>query len=385
MHSYPHEFSEQLLQVITQSRALEFEALKGDSQAISQFQAHRSKVAPIPSSNHLREMLDAVFFSSLAQEEGQPVTFTLIYSDPDVAVESAWPCIRFNASLSLSTECIRKLSPAAPPRQVDIAVFPQDGSLRIWGLLYVRHSSPDQHSYPPGISITTLQTGVLSAKFGESELMSYSRGEAVFFDPYETINASGLRQLLAQVFAEDRPFPEKYQTAAILLGMCSVPLDFGAGATLLIVPLSHEVRGLDSPRYCADEVTCKALSVALVSPDQDHVAAAAARLFFIDGAVLFREGVGLLGAGAMIQTLDTGDFDISIIAPHKFLEKPIETTLSRFNGGARHRSALVFCYLNPGALAIVVSQDGVMSLLVRPLREERVYAIRPIRRGTRLA
>lgn len=384
MHCYPHEISEALHQLINRSRQVEFSKLQGDAHVIEGIVAHKSRVEPIPSPEHMRELLDAAFFSSLTQEEGQPVSFSLIYTDPALAIESAWPCIRLASALPLTTEHIRKLSPAAPPELVDVAVFPHGSSLKIWGLLYVRRTSPGQRSYPPGLCITALQTGALSAKFTGKELLSYSRGEAVFFDPDESIDAFGLRQLLATVFADDRPFPEKYKTAAALLSMCSVPLDLGSGATLLVVPENHELQGLDAPRYQADEITCKVLSSALTSADQPQVAPAAARLLFIDGAVIFREGVGLLGAGAMIRTSNTADFSIRIVSPHRHSAVPIETTLSGFNGGARHRSALVFCHTNPGALAIVVSQDGVMSLLVRPLREDCVYAIRPIRRGAQL-
>ncbi len=384
MHRYPHEVSDALLERLTRSRQFEFDGLSGDPEELDQLKAYRSRIEPIPSSEHLRELLDAAFFSSLAQEEGQPVSFTLLFADPGVAIESAWPCIRLTTPLPLSTEHIRKLSPAAPPGTVDLAVFPHDGLLKIWGLLYVRSTSPGRRSCPPGLAITALQIGSLSVKFTDRELLSYSRGEAVFFHPDESSDAFGLRKLLAMVFADDRPFHEKYKTAATLLSMCSVPLDVGSGATLLVVPQDHEIVGMDDPRYQADEHTCKSLSAALVSPDQAHVVVAAARLLFIDGAVVFREGLGLLGAGAMIRTKDTSDFPIRIVAPHNHAAAPIETTLYGFNGGARHRSALAFCHSNPGALAVVVSQDGVMSLMVRPLREDCVYAFRPIRRGSQL-
>ena len=362
MHRYPREISDDLLQVLTRSRQLEFESLQGDPQDLDQLKAHRSRVEPIPLSEHLRELLDVAFFASLTQEEGQPVTFTLLYADPGIAIESAWPCIRLSTPLPLSTEHIRKLSSAAPPGTVDIAVFPQDGILKIWGLLYVRRTSPGQRTLPCGLGITTLQTGTFNVKFTNRELLSYSRGTAVFFDPDRSIDTLGLRQLLAKVFADDRPFPEKFKTAATLLCMCSVPLDMGAGATLLVVPQDQAIGGMDTPRYQADEDTCKSLYAALLSPEQAHVAVAAARLLFIDGAVVFREGHGLLGAGAMIRTQNTDDFPIHIVAPHNYAAAPKETTLYGFNGGARHRSALVFCHLNPGALAIVASQDGVMSL-----------------------
>lgn len=384
MHEYPHEIAERLRELLTRSRKIEFDAYEGPQQDLDALKKSVMEVAPIPSTESLRELLDAAFFASLSQEEGQPATFTLIYSNPEIAASSAWTCVRLKDPLPLSTEHIRKLSPAAPPSTVDIAVFEHDGRLKIWGLLYTRYSTPTSRSFSSGLTVTAVQTGVLTVKFTDREILSYSRGDSVFFEVDQSLDAVRLQQLLARVFDDDRPFSEKFRMAAVLLRMASVPLNEGAGATLLVIPENHSLKALDTPRYEADTASRKILLEALSTPERAHVIAASARLLCIDGAVLFQEGVGLIGAGAMIRTQEVEDFPIRILAPHNYQQSQLDITLSKFNGGARHRSALIFCYMNPGALAIVVSQDGVMSLLVRPLMEKRVVAIRPIRRGVQL-
>ena len=93
----------------------------------------------------------------------------------------------------------------------------------------------------------------------------------------------------------------------------------------------------------------------------------------------------LIGAETMIRTEETPDFSVALVNPQSPTEPCKRVTLSSFSAGARHRSALVFCYLNPGAAALVVSHDGVMSLLTRPVMEDCVVALRPLRRGTPLA
>jgi hypothetical protein len=86
----------------------------------------------------------------------------------------------------------------------------------------------------------------------------------------------------------------------------------------------------------------------------------------------------------MIRTDQTPDFEVLVVNPAIPTNPPVRLRLSGFSGGARHRSSLVFCYLNPGSLALVVSHDGVMSVMTRPLEENSVVVLRPFLRGSDL-
>jgi hypothetical protein len=381
---YPKDTAQKLLQFLNDMQQIEFESIQSTPEELAQFKTYRSQFRPIPSIKDLQEMLDVTFFSSLTQEEGQAVTFTLIYTDPDIAIKNSFPCIRFNNPFLLTTEQIRKLSPASPPTSVDIAVFPHDGKLKIWGLLYMRESSAGSRQYPCGLTITTKQIGTLNVKFNDKDLMWYSRGQNTMFNPDESLNASRLTDILIKVFTS-HSFPQNFKTISMLLRMCSIALEAGSGATLIILPQDHEEKGLDIPKYEIKGDSRKILYDAMFLTDQLYLNSSVAKLLFIDGAVVYRETKGIEGFGAMIKTQEVGNFSIGILEPHDFKSKPEMTTLDNFGGGARHRSALIFCFQNPGALSIVISQDGVMSIMVKPLEEDFVVVIRPIRRGFRLA
>jgi hypothetical protein len=366
-------------------RQAEFAGLAGEPKDIQQLIDHRERVEPLPTKTELDELLNAAFFASLTEEEGHSVSFSLLYFNPAMATESNWPRLHFASPIQLSVECIRKLSPAAPHQSTDIAVFRMNGALWVWGLVYLRTRKGMQRSYPPGLTIGSAQSGILTVRMTDRLLVTYSRGHATFYGEHTLVDRLDLSQFVSHVF-DSSSYSERLRLASILIGLATVPLEEGSGATLLILPSNHKVIGLDEPRYKATPDSSSILFESLVTgKGLSDVAEGVARLAFIDGATVFQEGRGLLGAGAMVQTKSVEDFEVRLISPHDVKASPLRTTYLAFNGGARHRSALVFCHLNPGAIAIVVSQDGVMSLLVRPTDETAVYALRPIHRGIQLA
>ncbi len=383
--AYPRDAAQRLHAQLLDQRAAMLASLEATESEVENFRQHKERVEPIPSLEDLEKLLDIAFFASLTQEEGQQVSFSLIYCDPNLAIDSKWPAIRFASDLPFAVEHVRKLSPAIDTAVVDIGVYPLDGSLRIWGLTYLRRIRPGQRSYPPGINIVSHQAGVVVVRDGLDDLMTFSHGQIVFTDARGGVDSIGLRQLLAKAFHDDRAFPDRYGSAARIIDMACVALNGGVGATLLVVPFGMTPRALDQPRYGVHPSTHDTLLAALADNTQIDLARSVAQLAFVDGALVVDERGMLLGAGTMIRTEETPDFTVFLLNPSTPSEVSKRIPLSSFSGGARHRSALVFCYLNPGAVALVVSHDGVMSLLVRPTEEDGVLAIRPFRRGAQLA
>lgn len=351
---------------------------------VADFRRQKERAEPIPSLSDLETLLDVAFFASLTQEEGKSVHFSLIYCDPALAVESKWPVVRFAADLPFSVEQIRKLSPATDPQAIDIGVYPSNGELAIWGTVYLRRSQPGQQSFPPGLSLVSRQVGVIVVRDGLEDLLTFSQGQLTFTDFHDSFDSVALRQLVAKAFLEDRSFPDRYASAAKIIDIACVALNGGSGATVLVVPKGMTPEALDQPKYGVHESTRETLAAALADSKQTDLTRLVAQLAFVDGALVVDEFGMLLGAGTMIRTEQTPDFTVVLVNPAAPTTPHTQAPLSCFSGGARHRSALVFCYLNPGALALVVSHDGVMSLLVRPAQEDIVMAIRPFRKGAPL-
>lgn len=198
--------------------------------------------------------------------------------------------------------------------------------------------------------------------------------------------SSTLRQLLAKAFDSPRSFPDRYASAAGIIDMACVALEGGQGATILVVPSGMTPTGLDPSRYAVHDASRQILASALSDPDRIELVRSVARMAFVDGALVLDESGILLGAGTMIRTERTADdFDLMIVNPAFPANNRKPIRLTEFSGGSRHRSAFVFCHLNPGALALVVSHDGVMSVITRPLEEQGVFVLRPFLRGSDLS
>ncbi len=109
-------------------------------------------------------------------------------------------------------------------------------------------------------------------------------------------------------------------------------------------------------------------------PHLGDAASALGDLTGVDGAVLIGPRFTLLGFGAMFR-------EVRASIPAQLAEEPtaskrVSLDLSAF--GSRHRSVASFCYDHPGALGVVVSQDGDASCFLRPEGEERLLVWRPV-------
>jgi len=379
--AYPRDAASQLYSLLLKRHQQDFASWRGSDEVTASASAHYERIRPIPSERVLADLLDIAFFASITQEEGKSVSFTLLYCDPEVAIESKWPAIKFTAELPLAIEHIRKLSPATDSSDVDIAVFDRNGDLFLWGLVYIRHSAPGALCYPPGLSVSSRQAGVVVVQESMENVLIFRNGTVTFFDSGVDINKWSLRQILAKAFDTQRTFPDRYATAARIIDMASVALENGSGATVLVVPEGMNTTGLDAPKYSVHDSSRELLAAALSDQERTDIVKSVARLAFVDGALVLDEHGALLGAGTMIRTEQTLDFDVLIFNPAAPNAPPLRRTLSSFSGGARHRSALVFCYLNPGTLSLVVSHDGVMSVMTRPIEEDGVAVFRPFLRG----
>ncbi len=92
----------------------------------------------------LNEALSAAFQASLTSEEGRPTRFRLLLTPVDALPETGAPNhgvlrLKLEGSRPLSSDELRRLSPAVPFETSLIGAQPEDDKLRIWG---VAHSGP---------------------------------------------------------------------------------------------------------------------------------------------------------------------------------------------------------------------------------------------------
>jgi hypothetical protein len=210
----------------------------------------------------------------------------------------------------------------------------------------------------------------------------YSKSECTVPEVEGVVDKVDIRKIIAEALDEIPGFRERMTMASRLVDMANEALVSGHGATILLVPSGMSPRCLDAPRYVVATSTTEALEKAFLDLSGIAATRGVARLAFLDGALLIEATGKVRAAGAMILVQRPYDFPVVTLSPSHPKRKATECKLADFGGGARHRSALVFCFENPGAFALVVSHDGQLSICTRPLNEAVVVAIRPILRGT---
>jgi hypothetical protein len=91
-------------------------------------------------------------------------------------------------------------------------------------------------------------------------------------------------------------------------------------------------------------------------------ARAVATLAGVDGAVVLTRGLYILGFGAKIAVGNEGAPRVSLFRPEPGSQEVVLEPLEKV-GGTRHQSAVRFTATNKDAVAIVVSQDGHVSVV----------------------
>jgi hypothetical protein len=349
---------------------------------------------PLPSVPALEELLDTAYVASLFEEEGRRVTCAFAYIEPAVAASLRYGRFCFTTPLPFTPASVAKLAPAAQPGRTELGVWEEDGRLVIWGLIHHgdRTFAIDVERKPTYFSARILRPGTFTVHFDERLQLLFSRDHGQFFD--------GSLDLLGTM--RSRAAVEPW-VATALCRLAQRMLAHGHGGTLLVVEKNARGVGLidhhaltpktrpnmhlaDAVRL--DEETTSSRSGAAVPQSMrrkiekahDEALDFVAQLTAVDGAVVLDTALGLLGAGATIQTPDAA-------MPHEVLvENPralghLEAALVSSLGGNRHRSAVCFCAQQEcAALALVASQDGDLSYLVRGLGG-RVHVLRPYELG----
>jgi sensor domain DACNV-containing protein len=380
---YPEDTAESLLDRLAEYREALSEARdgQGESAEREEFEEPFDRAMPLPSLDQLHELLEVSFFASLMTEEGELVSFTIGYISPELGDDSNWSVLRFGSPRPLTPAALRRLSPALLPDSTCCGVFPNaEGALEIWGLVFLPRSiGLGERLELPGITISSRQPGTILVRQSGQDVMIDMRGSATFLDQARLREQAGLKTFLAKLVG-DKPFPESLRAAAELLRLAKVAVQGGHGATFLVIPRGAEPEALSEPQIYADEQSRNLVAEALKNPAFEGLPNLVARLSFMDGAMIVDDALNLVGAGAMIRSpLRSAPHEIeyALISPTKPVDCPEPRSIDEFPGGSRHRSAIEFCYWNPGSVALVVSQDGVMSLMSRPLKEDTVLVLRP--------
>ncbi|HKU41847.1 MAG TPA: hypothetical protein VJR89_27005 [Polyangiales bacterium] len=367
------------------------------------------------SSRLLCEALSTAYQASMTSEETRPTRFRLLLTPADVLPESGSPNegvlrLRFDHSRPLNADELRRLSPSTPFETALIGAHAEDDKLRIWG---IAHSGPawlaptwggrgpvPNWTYDPIVHVTG--PGRLAVR-SAGKLIGALHGGLIANATIDVFDSDWLpalfvserEEVIAQHALHQAKAPSPTLAEHSLVSRVgqhmlrrAIQLTRGAGHGGMILVsndprLAERVRlkyrfQQDGPtrRYrallletleavaatttnalvgWADFAADSSANLARLEQAIFELSRLIANLASIDGAVVLDKRFALVGFGAEVSA--------ELPAPVRVYraldsEGDVRELDDIENVGTRHRAAYRFANDHPGAVAIVVSQDG---------------------------
>ena len=361
----------------------------------------------------LVELLSTCFQASLTHEEGRAVRFRLAAAPPAALAAALasedFPPLVFGEPQPLTTETLRRLSPAASFHASVIGASCQSGDWSLWGMVHTgadwlapTWGGRDHHRDFGLAQVHVLGPGRLSVYAGSNLVASLERGsiEATTTDVFTSDWLRDLfrsnRQQLARPddelsLADDafvRTISQHMVRRAMFLirqagngglilfadpalfegntdrGPLKLKYSFAAGAArqryrLLLRQLIRALgaRGGEGPINLERFLSTETPDVLEIEQAIFEVSSLIAGLAEVDGAVVIDKRLELIGFGAEVSGElpypDTVWQALDVEAERRAPEAANAV-------GTRHRAAYRFVTAHPQGLAIVVSHDGIV-------------------------
>ncbi|WP_437736819.1 putative sensor domain DACNV-containing protein [Sorangium sp. So ce1335] len=366
-------------------------------EAQSQLAAQRMAVsptgapgAPSVSADVLTQLIETMFFASMATEEGRlnPVGIVFTGSPADFEAEGpAWDLVRFGSTMAFDVEHVANLASACAWPRSFLSVVPQEGSLVIAG--FATPHSRQSVDIDRLVRVVVPKPGVVAVYRGEWEVVRYERGALRTWMPKHRPQLDSIERT---VFGEHaRPLAR--QVRNYLLRIVEAMVELGRGGLLAVLgpgeglpqlfgeegnPFDTEVKRLD-PALCLGSAILDIAAAHRASlPDAPQQAPGKAhacapdrsatghdrvsrlldlivRLTTVDGAVVMSHTLDVLAFGAKLPPGKQIISEIFAATP----DQRMDANWSLDARGTRHRAAAAFVAGYPERIAFIVSQDGL--------------------------
>jgi hypothetical protein len=354
----------------------------------------------------LEVVLDTAYHASFLRDEERPVTCRILVASPDTLDRAGGPPeallpLLFREPRGFDEHELRRLSPAAKYHRALIGVQPKGALLETWGIVqsgtrWLQQTDGGRGTEPPmpsSLVVRILRPGHIVVTCG-TRLVAELRGGLVNDFAVDVFASSWLPEMFAAErgevvvlhadLAPDRA-AERARTIAQEMVKRVIATMRGThhGGTVLVLPPSCSAERFLTTKYTfADDEprrhfrrTVHAMLGSGEAPrtrasrrgpdlqealfELSHLIAALAE---VDGAVVLTRRFEILGFGAEIS----GDLP-TVAQVRRAIDLEAERTVVEAidRVGTRHRSAFRLCAAVPGALAVVVSQDGGVRFVTR--------------------
>jgi hypothetical protein len=352
-----------------------------------------------PESEQLAEIISVAYWASYATEEGQPVSVSIVYRQLDRTADT----FQFDSPLDLSTATISKLSPALKIQHADLGVWPDpSGKLKIWGFT----APANETAIKTNLCVRSLGPGRLLVMHSGRTVAAMDAHRAVFIDPRPLLQ-SIMPKIVDQAKATDITLQNLSRYNAILQiaqqmrlhrrggtvlivpedgtwkKSITMPVKYAGGTNFLDAksmvptPSRTELEDAEQLQRIVKEMNLNLEKDSLRNWQQtQQQCARIAQLTAVDGALVMTYDRFVYCFGAKIGSTDLGALaaDLEIIEPFEGYE-PFSQPFSSFSG-TRHASAAQFAFDQPGALAVVASQDGNVTFFTRNGQTGSIITVR---------
>lgn len=391
-----------------------------------------------PELGELERLCDLLYAASLLKEEGRAVRARVMIVPPETFDEKEEPpdgthAVRFSSSHELTANEIKRLSPAASFFHSIIAIWPERGRFRIWGILNTGPrwmnlvaggrkpvgqdiSHPIIHVRDPGWLLFYRGYGLIAEWRGRE--LSGPRLDVFQSDLMHRRFADIRRRLVEEIYADGLPETlnaEAYSELAQLISLqfvkriVNLVRTSGHGGSLVMLPEGQP--GLDA---AARWIDCKyttsagptglrfrALLKEIIrrvgelspenatlddawdlfrhrrDPELDRLEEAffeLARLFSdlmqVDGALVIDQRLAIIGFGGEIRV----DRNLLKVSHAHDLDGHMTTDWNVRGDGTRHRSVYRLCSVEPATIGFVISQDSQVRLIANVEGEVTFWA-----------
>ena len=337
----------------------------------------------------LSEVVNHCFWASTQTEEGRTVTGSVCICS------SASTSRVFRQAVPLSVKALVELFIASPGSALAVRLG-ADGP-EVWGFL-------DATGDPSPPQLRIGGTGLIVARNHDGVLAVLERGEVHL--PTITVRIS---ELVAKCLNAAQPFPDRLRSGVALHRVVRSIQNQGHGGALVVVPneannwqnnlkfayefdesSSREIRNRMSQLQDAVVRLKESQSQAMTGTEVafsrrnpqimvnanrallDSLLDSVGQLSAIDGAIVLREDLTVLGFGAKLHATP-GSFEVLTVDGLTAFKKRVPHTDL---GGMRHQSAACFVQENHDVMIVVASQDGRLSLFVWEEEGHQVVAFR---------
>jgi len=339
-------------------------------------------LAPEPSEQAIRAIIDTAFWASLQREEGYPPKISLALLPPE---RTDRPLL-FEKRLPLKPATLTKLAPGVERPGIHLGVWEEQGELYLWGAT---------RSVPSLCFVLDVpEPGLLVVKhrrldgFGKFANVVVLNGDQIKIVDEQSASLPDCPDLLTSLLGFSSPVAWA-ESVNVLVQLAVSMRAHKRGGTLLVVPHGTDTWRESFSKPMSYAVTPAYFDLAeLISQEADErndgawqeavrrAVDAIAGFTAVDGATVISDKYELLAFGAKIVRPSGRAQVDEMVVTEPVVGGGAMRVQPALHGGTRHLSAAQFVHDQQNALALVASQDGRFTIFAWSPCEGMVHAHR---------